>query len=374
MRTQSERQDLLEDRMDTALSCFMNQQFPEAEELFRAVLEEEPGNSSALNNLAETLRSQGKLDEAVALFRQLLESTPDNAIVWKNLSISLQQDEQWDEAESALRSSLSINDKDSSTWHLLGCLLLEQERRAEAISSLQNSLKLDPQGELGTQLKLAHLGVLDAPSCASGAFVKRMYAQAAAIWDQSVGHARGYAAPLLLQGALSRVMPDAKDLTILDAGCGTGLCAPMLKPMAKYLVGVDLSDRMLERAVKKSLYTHLVLADITAYVEANPNTFDLIVSAGVLIHFGDLLPLFTAVANSLTSRGLFAFTVFKNSEDRDYSVDAQNFYSHSKRYLLDVAARTALRPRVLDEHIHEYWNGSPVPCFTVILEGPGERQ
>ena len=35
---------------------------------------------------------------------------------------------------------------------------------------------------------------------------------------------------------------------VLDAGCGTGLCGPLLRPYAKRLVGVDLSSGMLERA------------------------------------------------------------------------------------------------------------------------------
>ena len=89
MKTQSEMHDLLEDKMNAAVSCFMNQQFPEAESLFRSILDEDPENLSALNNLAETLRSQGKIDEAITIFRQLLKSTPDDPIVWKNLSISL---------------------------------------------------------------------------------------------------------------------------------------------------------------------------------------------------------------------------------------------------------------------------------------------
>ena len=38
------------------------------------------------------------------------------------------------------------------------------------------------------------------------------------------------------------------ELEIVDAGCGTGLLAPHLRPYARRLVGVDLSPKMLEKA------------------------------------------------------------------------------------------------------------------------------
>ena len=47
---------------------------------------------------------------------------------------------------------------------------------------------------------------------------------------------------------------NAKPVKILDAGCGTGLCGPLLKPWARRLVGVDLSGGMLEKARALQLY------------------------------------------------------------------------------------------------------------------------
>lgn len=47
-------------------------------------------------------------------------------------------------------------------------------------------------------------------------------------------------------------------LDILDAGCGTGLCADVLRPYAKSLVGVDLSPQMLALAAKQQIYDQLV--------------------------------------------------------------------------------------------------------------------
>ena len=40
----------------------------------------------------------------------------------------------------------------------------------------------------------------------------------------------------------------SKRLDVLDAGCGTGLCGPLIAPYARRLVGVDLSAKMLAHA------------------------------------------------------------------------------------------------------------------------------
>jgi len=40
---------------------------------------------------------------------------------------------------------------------------------------------------------------------------------------------------------------------VLDAGCGTGLCGPILRPYAAGLVGVDLSEGMLKVAAEAPL-------------------------------------------------------------------------------------------------------------------------
>ena len=50
----------------------------------------------------------------------------------------------------------------------------------------------------------------------------------------------------------------SKQLDVLDAGCGTGLCGPLLAPYARRLIGVDLSEGMLALAKEKHVYDALI--------------------------------------------------------------------------------------------------------------------
>ena len=95
----------------------------------------------------------------------------------------------------------------------------------------------------------------------------------------------------------------------LDLGCGTGLCAPLLRPMVGRLTGVDLSRRMLEKADARRLYDDLVEAEAGDFLEHAAEKFDLVVAADVLVYFGDLAALFARIARVMEPGGLFAFNV-----------------------------------------------------------------
>ena len=52
----------------------------------------------------------------------------------------------------------------------------------------------------------------------------------------------GYRAPELAATALRSHVGEQATLDILDAGCGTGLCGPLLRPLCRRLTGVDMID------------------------------------------------------------------------------------------------------------------------------------
>ncbi len=97
-----------------------------------------------------------------------------------------------------------------------------------------------------------------------------------------------YRVPELIKAAIDSIELDRNDLNILDAGCGTGLCAPVLKPYAGQLVGVDLSCDMLAEAEHLETYDQLVEAELTGYLSSGDGPYDLIVSGDTLCYFGQL--------------------------------------------------------------------------------------
>ena len=164
-----------------------------------------------------------------------------------------------------------------------------------------------------------------------------------------------YAAPRLLFDALQEFLNGTpKRHTVLDAGCGTGLCGILFRPLAHQLDGVDVSPGMVEKAGQRGLYDHLETIDLIGYLNKSPSTYDLVISAGVLQFFSDLKPLFAGVNKVLRDNGYFAFTIDKiDAGDQKYVVSSRSsaMYVHHPNYIREAATATSFRIVKSDEII-----------------------
>ena len=148
--------------------------------------------------------------------------------------------------------------------------------------------------------------------------------------------------------------PPQSRLDILDAGCGTGLCAEHFKPFARRLVGVDLSLEMLKRAGMRQLYDELIMGELTAFVGAVSSAWDLIVSADTLVYFGDLTGAMGAVWRGLRPRGHVVFTLERATEEdapQGFKINPHGRYSHSEAYVRGILSAARLEPRQIS-HVH----------------------
>lgn len=194
-------------------------------------------------------------------------------------------------------------------------------------------LAADPADAFGAELQLARLGAALTPPAAPPAYVESLFDDYAPRFDKALVERLGYQAPDLLLAAI--VAPDAAPPTFrhgLDLGCGTGLMGERLRPLVRFLEGIDLSAGMLAQAQAKGIYDLLVKGDIAVAIpDAMP--VDLVVAADVLIYLGDLAPIFAAVRQRLKAGGLFAFTVEESGTDTDWQVQASLRYAHGSNYV-----------------------------------------
>ena len=106
----------------------------------------------------------------------------------------------------------------------------------------------------------------DVPPRASDAFIETTFDSFAASFDSKLAKLQ-YRAPALVAEMLAESGAEAsRSLDVLDAGCGTGLCGPLIAPYARRLVGVDLSESMLAQARAREVYDELVKRELTAYL------------------------------------------------------------------------------------------------------------
>jgi predicted TPR repeat methyltransferase len=77
-----------------------------------------------------------------------------------------------------------------------------------------------------------------------------------------------------------------ENLTILDAGCGTGLCGPVLRPFASHLIGIDISSGILEKARSRHCYDQLEKSELTVFLQAAHEVFDVVAACDTFNYFG----------------------------------------------------------------------------------------
>ena len=110
--------------------------------------------------------------------------------------------------------------------------------------------------------------------------IAELYDDWAEDYDQSV-LSFGYATPAVTAGFFGRyVKPE--DGTVLDAGAGTGLMGQVLAPLGYHdLIGIDISQSMLEFARTKGVYKELRQMELGGQLDLPTDAFSAVVSTGV---------------------------------------------------------------------------------------------
>jgi SAM-dependent methyltransferase len=111
--------------------------------------------------------------------------------------------------------------------------------------------------------------------------------------------------------AIRSLMPDLTGKRVLDLGCGFGHVARYARQMgAVEVVGVDISDRMIEaarRATDDPAITYAVIA--MQDIKPMPERFDVVISSMALHYIDDYAAVVRTMAESLMAGGSFLFSI-----------------------------------------------------------------
>jgi predicted TPR repeat methyltransferase len=374
-----------------------------AEKLIRATLYYVPNHPDAHNNLGNVLKRLGKLDEAKLAYARALELRPDNPETLTNLGTILAADQKVEEAMAMYQKALALRPDHVEAHHNLGNLYLQLGDREAGLAAYRTAVMLKPYSpdayrKLG--VTCAALGMLedaksvfrkwvslvpdnpeaqhmlaaaeggDAPARGSDAYVKSLFDRFAGSFD-AVLQKLDYRAPALVGDTLAQVYGEPRgSLTILDAGCGTGLGGPLLKPYARRLIGLDLSDGMIAQARRREVYDDFVVAEVAAYLSERPRAHDLITAIDAFCYIGDLAATARALFTTLTEGGHAIFTVERHEpgeDDKGYRLEPTGRYTHSLPYIEQVMQGAGLERVLVREEVLRQENAKPVHGLAVVV-------
>lgn len=310
--------------------------YKEALAHFEAALHLRPDYPEALMHRAFALQRLrtlphdclASLDRAIALRPGYFEAINGRANV-------LGQFEQYQEALDNYDLALTIRPDFPETHINRGHALRELGRLSEAADAYRHALRLGGDSQAGL-FALAAMGQEAPPPVAPADYIVNLFDGYAERFDEHlVGKLQYRAHERLCEAVLAQHL--AAPLDVLDLGCGTGLCAPLLAPVARSMTGVDLAPKMLEVAGKRGLYSSLVESDAAQFLQSQPpQSFDVVVSTDVFIYIGDLQPVFSGVKKTIRPGGLFGFSI-EASDTEDFVLQPTRRYAQSTAYIRRLA-------------------------------------
>jgi predicted TPR repeat methyltransferase len=326
----------------------------------------DPGHANAHSNLGVLLRATGKPLEAEAAYRTAIQLNPEHIDAYTNLGILLNALKRTREAAECYCKVITLRPKHREARRLLAlahCVLGDID---EAVKIFDEWLDEEPGDPIALHMRAACTG-RDVPARASNGFVERTFDSFASSFESKLEHL-SYRAPALVAAMLENSgLEPSNELDVLDAGCGTGLCGPLLVPYARRLVGVDLSEGMLALAKEKHVYDALIQGELTDHMRDHPAAFDVIVSADTLVYFGDLGSVVAAAAGALRPNGRFIFTLEHAVEavaDLNWRLELHGRYSHARAYVERVLTDAGLQPWITPAELRME-SGAPVAGLVI---------
>lgn len=338
-----------------------------AETYAKAALNLDSKSFLAHSILGNSLLGLDRIPEAIEALEKALQLDSKDAWLFNSLSQVYQKNNEISKALQAGWQAVQLSGKDDAQHINFGYLLYE----AAMENNLKDAIHFADLWLLGfPENKIAlHMGNAIKNSStierANDDYLQSIFDVFAKDFD-SVLQSLDYQTPEQIFGFLSEIYGKNthKNLRILDAGCGTGLCGKYLKNYAGFhsLEGVDLSPKMLEVAKQKQIYNKLSCAELGAYLSQHKDAYDLIVSADVFTYFGDLKALFEKLDSSLKKGGRVIFSISENAlNNQDYFLHISGRFLHHYEYIVRLAEQQSLllekssRVRLRAEGGQEVW-------------------
>ena len=304
-----------------------------------------PRNAHAWLNLGNMHYALDDAAAAADAYGRTTEFAPQMWQGWFHRSVALRRLRRFEESADCLRTVLRLKPDHDEAYERLGLLLYRAGRADELEALYAEWVRHRPDHPVARHLHAAAIGGSAVPERASDDYVRKVFDEFAGSFDDNLEDLL-YRAPQLLVDALRRHIAEVPDgLDVLDAGAGTGLCGPLLRPSARTLVGVDLSSGMLDKARERGCYDELVVGELCEFMRGRPAAFDVVLSADTLVYFGALEDALAAARHCLRPRGWLFFTVESlEANENDgavrFRMGAHGRYLHSHDFVaaaLDAA-------------------------------------
>lgn len=370
-----------------------SERLPEALPHLQQAVTLEDGHSEWHFNLGIALARMQRHEAAIEAFCDAIALDNCRYFYWTNLGSAYETQQAWQRAEQCYLAASHIDGSCPDAYFLLSALYLtlarydearhfhhlaivatpaasqsrilrgqafyELGRPEEARAVFAEWLAAEPDNPVAQHLLTAYSGQAVPAQCASS-YVEQTFDEFARSFDVTLGRLQ-YRGPQLVENYLAEQVRQEKLAAMLDLGCGTGLIGAAAQEYVQCIVGVDISQPMLDQAQAKQCYQHLYKSDIVAFLQQTERHYALITCMDTLNYLGRLDAIFALIAARLSIGGSLLFTTEKlTSATSPYRLNTSGRYSHRPEYIADILERCDLRIATIQEVTLRFEAGTPI--------------
>ncbi|GGC61849.1 tetratricopeptide repeat protein [Undibacterium terreum] len=330
------------------------------------------------NNMGSALRAAGRHQDAMIAFSLGIHVDKNYAPGYFNLGVAMSGQGDWEAALQRFSQALDLKPDFADAHYNKAIAEKQLGRPREALASFREVLRLQP----GNGLAQHYVALLSgaASERAPDEYVTSIFDGNAEEFDRHLVQQLQYDTPQRLVEMLKQhAKPSSRQWAVLDLGCGTGLVGAAIAPFAHYVVGVDLSPKMLEKARTRGVYARLEQSELQAMMDVEAEVgavYDVITSADVFIYIGKLDRVFQRARGLLKPGGYFAFSAEsldalpKNDGcgTEDYRLNPSGRYAHAAAYLKRLAGQSGFAVEAMASLPARLEGGQPVQAWLVLCQ------
>ncbi len=333
---------------------------------FKQIEKAQPHHFETQSNLATCYLKKGDLNLAKTHYLKALELEPRDTQILFNLGVIYTQQGNIDNAIQQYQKAVQINPDIFAAHNNLGVAFLAKQHVAFALHHFQEAARLQPNNQ-SIQYTIKALSQNQRLLSAPTDYVTSLFDAYADHYDEHLLTALDYQLPAHVKRVITMTHPLSHAWDILDIGCGTGLCGEVMKPFAKTLTGVDLSEKMLAIAREKNSYDQLICEELNAFLAHKTAEYDLILAGDVLVYIGELTSFFKQIQRALRPNGLFVFNT-EISDTEDYKMNQSGRFSHQRKYVETLAKQNNLSIFHYEKVMTRTQNNEPVYGHLYVLQ------
>ena len=308
----------------------------QASDCYKKALKIDPLVPETLFNLGVIFHQQGKLEEAATYIENSLEIKPDFHEAYMMLSKIYREQNRPDLAAACFIKVLAIKPDKIEALFELGNLYAASQDNANATYYFKRILEIEPGNESARHAVAALSG--HTTTTAPQSHVENLFDDLSDSFDLHLEQL-GYRTPESLKEMVIALAGDSSSFDrALDMGCGTGLSGIQFRPMVKHLTGIDLSQKMVDKASAKGIYDELNKGDVCQYLDSSKHQYDLFIATDVFIYIGELSDVFSKVRAHAKPGCCFVFSTEVELE-QDYILRSSGRYAHSRNYIEALAEK-----------------------------------